>query len=299
MRRRVFLMLLPLLGIVGCTGRPATPLQIVVNTRKAPPLPKPVRLQPGVLFHEVSVPHPEGNTRIWLYLPEKPVAKKIPLVVIAPAGSRLFHGMALGEGDRPEHLPYVREGWAVLSYDLWGHMEGDNPSDTELIAAARAFQMSDAGVICARAALDYTLARVPSIDRQRIWTAGHSSAATTSLLVAARDPRIDACAAFAPCTDVPGRIGEALPYFDAALPGFRSFIERTSPDRNLTGLKCPVFLFHAEDDGNVPVSESATFAAKLPPANPRVNFVRVPSGGHYESMVRQGVPMAIQWFKRL
>lgn len=283
----------------GCAPRPTGPPTPPVNTRKAPPLPPPTRLEPGVLFREVSVPHREGDTRIWLYLPEQPGSAKVPLVVIAPAGSRLFHGMSLGDGDRPEHLPYVRAGFGVLAYDVWGHVEDEEPSDGDMIAAARAFQMSDAGAICARGALDYTLARVRNIDRQRIWTAGHSSAATTALLVAARDKRIKGCVAYAPCTNVPGRIADAIPIFNNVLPGFKDFIERTSPHRTTATLTCPVFLFHAEDDSNVPISESASFADQLRQTNPRVNFFRVPTGGHYDSMVEQGIPQAINWLRGL
>jgi dipeptidyl aminopeptidase/acylaminoacyl peptidase len=185
-----------------------------------------------------------------------------------------------------------------VAYDLWGDVS-DDASDAQVLAAARAWQMSEAGTICARAALDYTLARVPNIDRSRIWTAGHSSAATTSLLVASREKRVKACVAFAPATDIPGRLAPALGDLDAAYPGFRRFIEQTSPDRNTATLTCPVFLFHAEDDGNVPVSESAGFAAKLSVTNARVRFVRVPSGGHYDSMIQEGVPLAIRWLKAL
>jgi hypothetical protein len=34
---------------------------------------------------------------------------------IAHAGALLYHGITLAEGDRPEHLPYVRAGFAIIA----------------------------------------------------------------------------------------------------------------------------------------------------------------------------------------
>src|SRR5205823_3064684 len=129
---------------------------------------------------------------------------------------------------------------------------------------------------------------------------GHSSAATLALLVAADDQRVKACAAFAPVTDVEARVGRpAIAQFAGAVPGFDEFMKSSSPRSHLAELKCPVFLFHAKDDTNVPIGESARFAADLKRTNPRVTFVEVPRGGHYDSMIREGIPKAIEWFGKL
>ena len=47
------------------------------------------------------------------------------------------------------------------------------------------------------------------------------------------------------------------------------------------------------------LGESARFAADLKRTNPRVTFVEVPRGGHYDSMIREGIPKAIEWFGKL
>src|SRR5579871_2614816 len=76
-------------------------------------------LAPGVSFTEVMLPRPKP-ARLWIYLPSPPPAGKLPCVVIAPSGSALFSGMKLQDGDRAEHLPYVRAGFAVIAYDIDG-----------------------------------------------------------------------------------------------------------------------------------------------------------------------------------
>jgi dipeptidyl aminopeptidase/acylaminoacyl peptidase len=141
---------------------------------------------------------------------------------------------------------------------------------------------------------------VPGVDPDRIYTAGHSSAATLSLLVAEHEPGIKGCVAFAPASDVEKRLGaQGVAALDGAVPGFADFVRRTSPLTNAARLRCPLFLFHADDDTNVKVEESARFADLVRRTNSRVTFVRVPTGGHYEPMIREGIPRAIAWFQSL
>src|SRR5262245_60873435 len=61
---------------------------------------------------------PDGR-RVWVYLPAT-AEPKLACVLVPPAGSRMFHGMALGEGDRAEHVPYAAAGFAVVSFDMTG-----------------------------------------------------------------------------------------------------------------------------------------------------------------------------------
>ncbi len=53
-----------------------------------------------------------------------------------------------------------------------------------------------------QAAIDYVLSRFPLVDREKIYTWGHSSAATLALLLAAKDPRVKRCIAMAPVTSL-------------------------------------------------------------------------------------------------
>ena len=70
-----------------------------------------------------------------------------------------------------------------------------------------------------------------------------------------------ACAAYAPCTDVEQRLAPAAGDLDRAIPGFRDFLRLSSPKTHAARLTCPLLLFHAADDTNVPASESTAFAA--------------------------------------
>lgn len=264
-----------------------------------PLLTEPARIARGVLLREAAIPAPGIPINVWIYLPERPPAGKLPCVLIAPAGSRMFHGMALAEGDRAEHLPYVRAGYAVVAYEVSGAVP-DEPAEEDLITALRDFRAAQAGVANARAALKFALANVREIDPNRIYTAGHSSAATISLVVAANEPRVKGCIAYAPVTDVPGHLGaQTVRALNAAQSGTAVFLRRYSPHANVAKLRCPVFLFVAADDRNTPPVAVAKLAATLKKTNKRVTFVRVPSGGHYQSMIKVGIPKGIAWLNAL
>lgn len=265
----------------------------------SPPLGAARMLEPGVSERETMLGRGEGSLKVWVYLPTRHAQAKIPCVFVAPAGSRLFHGMGLADGDRKEQLPYVRAGFAVVAYEIEGPL-GDSPTNGEVREAMRAFRDADAGLADARAAVDYALAKVPGIDPRRLYTAGHSSAATLSLQVGEHDPRIAACIAYAPCCDVPARVGaDALRDLDTVEPGFGAFLTDRSPNAHPADLRCPLFLFHADDDSNVPTADVAAFNDAVRRTNPHVTFVRVPTGDHYQSMIDQGIPHAIHWLLAL
>jgi dipeptidyl aminopeptidase/acylaminoacyl peptidase len=257
------------------------------------------RIQPGIRLQEVTLRRDAVPMRVWFYQPEK-AAGKLPLVLVPPAGSTLFVGMALSEGDRSEHYPYVKAGFAVAAFDIDGDVPNlENATEATLLKGAKAFRDSQAGLANAKAALDFILAKAPNINPDRIYVAGHSSAATLALLVAENEPRIKACAAYAPCTDVEMRLAKITPQLDKAIPGYAKFIRSSSPKTQTDKLKCPVFLFHAQDDQNVPIRETTDFAKLLKKINPRVTLVTARTGGHHDSMVREGVPKAIDWFRKL
>ena len=276
---------------LGCGSRAALPA--------SPPLGEARTLEAGVTEYEVALPSGNSVEHLWIYLPAHPAQAKLPCLFIAAAGTRLFHGIDLGDGDRPEHLPYARAGYAVVAYSLDGPL-GERPSGRQVVEAAQAFKAADAGLVDAHAAMDYALAKVPGIDPKRLYAAGHSSAGTLSLLLAENDPRIAACIAYAPCCNVPQHLGpRVLTILDRAIPGEQDFLTRRSPDTGVVKLTCPLFLFHADDDSTIPAVDVAEFARLVRQTNPRVLFVHVPTGEHYDSMIKQGVPQAIRWLQAL
>lgn len=286
--------LLVLMVCLGCGSKDAAPKPITF-----PPLGISQTIEPGIERYEVLLPRGDHPEKLWIYLPWQAQKKKVPCLFIGPAGSHMFDGNTLGDGDVPEHLPYVRAGYAVVAYEVDGELP-PHPSNQQAEEAARAFQAADAGIANARAAIDYTLAKVPSVDPKHLYTTGHSSAASLSLLVAEYDPRIAACIAYAPCCNVPKTVGEELiSVLALKLPDYRNFITLSSPNTHPEKLQVPLFLFHADDDSVESTADVSAFAAQVQQTNRRVTYVTVPSGEHYQSMIDQGIPQAIQWLQSL
>jgi dipeptidyl aminopeptidase/acylaminoacyl peptidase len=268
-----------------------------------PTLPSAQTLEDGIQFFDVVLTGdaPGKNMRLWVYLPpgDHP-AKSLPCVFIAPSGTPFITGQSLSVGDRPEHLPYAKAGFAVIAYELDGTLAVH--SDSALLIAVNQFMAAHGGIDNARAAADYALAQVPGIDPDRLYTAGHSSAATVALDVAATDPRIKACCAYAPCPDLHKRLKPRLiASLSLKLPEFGAFIDSASPSQHIDALKAkPVMLFTAADDKNVPTQFVRDFAADLQQAGgSQIKLVTADSGGHYHSMIDKGIPAGIAFLKEL
>ena len=255
-------------------------------------------MEPGITREEVSFGarggsySPPGNGGIlWIYLPEGQHAPgSLPCILICGAGSTLLEGMSLSDGDVDEHTPYVKAGFAVVAYEL----DGDGELGEE--RAYEAFRQSRAGLVNARNALEYVLAKVPEVNSKQIYSAGHSSAGTMSLLFAEHEPRLAGCIAYAPCTDVPAFI-VGIRALSFTHQGIADFVVQSSPGTHENRLNCPVFLFHAEDDGNVDAEDTKDFAARLKQKGRDVTLKMVPTGDHYDSMIDEGIPAGIQWLK--
>jgi dipeptidyl aminopeptidase/acylaminoacyl peptidase len=283
----------------------ALALLILIGSARAdfPQRPPGRSMEGGIQWFEISLKGegPGQTMTLWLYLPpgEHP-AKSLGCVFVAPAGSNLMTGMTLSDEDRAEQLPYVNAGYAVIAYELDGKMK--NRTLAAAYAAAPRFIAAHGGVDNARTAIDYALARVPEIDPRRLYTAGHSSAATVALDVAAADPRIAACCAYAPGVNLLQRWGEeAMAVFSRHVNGFRAFAAAASPSNHLDELKTkPLLLFTARDDANIPTQRVQDFAAALKRAgSKRTKLVTVAAGGHYQSMIDHGIPAGIAFLKDL
>ena len=241
------------------------------------------------------------TTTLWIYLPYPTPKTKVPCVFIAPAGTPLIYGSDLTEDDEAEHRPYVESGMAVIAYSISG--PGDvKAAISDNLAPCQAFMKAHAGLSNAQEAIDFALKNVPEIDPKKLYTAGHSSAGTLSLFVAEMEPRISACIAYAPVTDVTKAFKENTDYIngvDDMLDGFNDFLHRASPINHTAKLKCPVFLFHADDDTVEENADIDVFYDNLCKTNKTVSFYQIPVGGHFESMIEVGVPKAIEWLKQL
>ncbi len=263
-------------------------------------LPKSVPAPSKAKLHEVTLTRGAIKSKLWIYRPILSSGAQVPCVLIAPAGTDLAQGIALGDGDRPEHYPYARAGMVTVAYELDGQSERGDDSDATTIRTAREFMAAEGGLQNAQDALDYALANIPEIDAQRIYVAGHSSAATVALHVAQNEPRIAACLAYAPATDLAnGMNSQLFAGLTREISGYDAFLDGYSPQPNAAKLRCPLFLFHARDDQTIPTAEVEKFAESVKETNAKVTFYQVERGGHYDSMINQGVPQAISWLRAL
>lgn len=253
---------------------------------------------------ELSAQTPGTLMQMRLYLPVGTHGDRaLPCVLITSAGTPLLHGsQAPGIQDDAELQPYIAAGFAVLGFSLDGIiLNKDRASDATFALAYKQFQRSGAGTVNVRNAVEFLINKVPQVDPNRIYIAGHSSAGTLALLAAEHEPRLKGCIAYAPVTDVVARLKSVIddPAASRALPGVADFAKQSSPLTHVSKIGCPVFLFHAADDSNTPVSDSRRFAELLKSNGKAVTYVEVPNGGHYNSMIQQGIPTAIPWLKQL
>jgi dienelactone hydrolase len=290
--------------------RPPSPKIVATAPEVLPPFPgrgQGREIVPGVMVHSIRLgtsaesAAPGQGMTLWLYLPEgKHEPGTLPCVLIAPAGTILLTGIGLAEGDRPEHIPFAREGFAVLAYELDGPIsDRDMNSAAKLKVACEAFLAARCGLTNAKFALDWLNAQVPEVDKSRIFTAGHSSAGTMALLLVENEPRVRACAAFNAPANTEDNFDEGSKgQFRRFIPQLDEVFTTYNPLRHAERIKVPLFLFNSLEDTVVPAESMKSFAATLKGLNKQVVLEIVPTGDHHASMIEQGIPRAINWFKQ-
>lgn len=243
--------------------------------------------------HELQLPN--GAGRAWVYVPDQAAGERVPVVLIGPAGSHLFDGMTLSDGDRPEHIPYARAGFAVVSFDIPGMLNGE--SNADVLRAATQFKEGGGGVPNARAALALALQQFPRLDPNNVFVAGHSSAGTLALTLCARLENLRGCVAYAPDVDLIASLGELIDILEPYIPGERAFITSISPIELVGQIRSPVMIFNAQDDDTVPIAAIQTYAQRADQAGLEIDRVVVERGGHYQSMIDRGIPAGITWMR--
>lgn len=277
-----------------------------------PDLPPPkVHAASGAKIHFVDLgqvadnkDEPGMRMKMRVYLPPgEHQPGSLGCMLVAPAGTPLLYGNDMdNDSYHAETLPYVQAGYAVVFYSIDGPVRNSKTaSNAEIAAAYKKFKAAQAGVVNGRNALEFVKAKLPQVDPQRIYSAGHSSAGVLSLLLAAHEPRIAGCIAYAPATDVETRLADAIKdrTYRQLLPGLKEFLHESSPTNHVDKFDCPLFVQHARDDRNEPFRTTEQFVSKLRAAKKNVTFSVSFRGGHYQSMVREGIPRAIAWLKNL
>lgn len=249
--------------------------------------------------------HPAGgHMKFRVYLPpDIDPASPVPCILVPPAGSNLLSGMDIDDPEQipnPEHEPYVRAGFAVITFSIDGNLwRREQSSNIEFKMAYEAFRKSQAGLAnCVHAFLE-TQAVIPGIDKNNIFIAGHSSAGTLSLLFAEHYPQVKGCLAYAPSVNLEQNFKPYITEFRPLLPGVDNFIKQSSPDTHLSSLTCPVFLFHARNDQVTIFAETEKFVRQLKAQGTDVEFVTSNGADHYQTMIDEGLPKGIEWIKKI
>ncbi|QDT86758.1 MJ0042-type zinc finger domain-containing protein [Gimesia chilikensis] len=268
----------------------------------------------GRMFEVTSSPDPDqpdapaSRMKFRVFLPPKGQGEKFPCVIVPPAGSTLLTGMEIDDTvntQNPEHEPYVKAGFAVITFSIDGDLgAGDQTSNAEFIKAHEAFRRSKAGMLNYAQALSLAKSTIPEIDTSNIFLAGHSSAATLSLLFAEHsyqhfwDPdTIKGCLAYAPSVDPQKFFANHLGEIKPLIPDVEEFIRLSSPKEHAQTIQCPVFLFHARGDQVTSFVASRQFAEQLKAQGVDVKFVASNGSDHYQTMVDEGVPQGIKWIQ--
>lgn len=253
-----------------------------------------------VKFHDLAASGsgPAGSTQFRVLVPPGDhVNRSLPCVLVAPAGSNLLSGMDLDEGDYfDETLPYAEAGMVVVSYSIDGPMGED---EDDVGAAYEQFRAAGAGVANGALALRLAREKLPFVNPDKIFSAGHSSAGTLSLLLAAHLPDLAGAVAYAPACDVAAFHKDLLdePFSGLLLPGARVFVKRSSPTTHAARIKVPVFVFGARDDDKVTSEEWRNFGRAVTDAGGQAEVKTVATGGHYQSMIDEGIPAGIEWIR--
>jgi dipeptidyl aminopeptidase/acylaminoacyl peptidase len=256
-----------------------------------------VEVQPGVYFYKTKYTAAENGapTNLYVYMPK--VRKgDVPAVVIAAAGAPPFAGKSLGQGDQAEHIPYAQAGFIVVAYETNGEYD-ESKANLGAITAARTFKEADAGIKNGRSAVEYAT-RLAGVKEDCVFVAGHSSAGTMALRMAQVDPRVKACVAYAPATDITAHLADGMKLFNTVIPGYAAFAESRSPQAFAPALRTPTLIFHADDDTTVTKSETDKFIKAAQAAKRSVTYKTTASGGHYDSMINEGITEGIAFLKK-
>ncbi len=297
------------------SATPVMPIEIALRAatpprENFPPLGNPEQqFASGVNSYFISLKEPTlvpgRNMQMRVFVPPGDHADhSLPCVLIAPAGTPLIHGAALepNDGYTDETLPYAEAGFVVIQYSIDGAADTEHgePAISEMLQAYEQFKASGAGVVNGRNACEYALSQLKFVDPKRIHCAGHSSAGALALLLAAHEPRINRCVAFAAAYDLESRMKDMTSDITARalFSGIGGFVKLTSPINHVNKFRNPVFVFHARDDSNVPFADAEKFVSQLKAAGKSVTFEQVPTGDHYGPMIDPGIPMAIQWLQQ-
>ncbi len=158
----------------------------------------------GYSFAESTLALNGNSFRLWVYAPLNDSPGR-SCVIVPPAGSPMFLGINLSEGDQPEQLPYVKGGHYVVSFDILGAKPA-NATNADVGRAIKQFFEAGAGVDQVPLIIAFIKDHLKSVDPKAIYMAGHSSAGTLLLESSQRVDGLAGAIAYFPIVDFETRI---------------------------------------------------------------------------------------------
>jgi dienelactone hydrolase len=267
-----------------------------------------IKNDPDVIVYQVAFPRGTHVSRLLVFMPTNSAKPKLPCVFVAPSATAPLYGQTIDEETVVywHYINYARAGYAVIAYDIDGYIDTiDRINETTLVTqpdklvidSLKAYKASDAGVLNAKLAIDYAVARIPQIDPDAMYSVGADAGGTTALIVAATDRRIKAAIAYSPTTDVPKQYSSLVEKISKAVPGYKDFIDRSSPHRNIEKMNKPIFIFHDDRSTKTSLEDTTNFVELVKKKNQSISFSHdrdkeFPSG---DDMTSTSINQAIEW----
>ncbi|TWU31982.1 alpha/beta hydrolase family protein [Novipirellula artificiosorum] len=301
-----------LMGLSSCGPQvmsvPAPGAKFDVDSVELPSLPDSLSFRDynTVEIAEVDLGVPPGSPgeddKIWVMRPKRnkrnnDQERSYPCVFVASAGATVLTGIGMSTAEMGQYSALTRQGFVVVGYGTDGHID-ETTTDRQFIDAHRRFRASMSGLVNSRNAIELALAKVPSIDPNRLYAVGHSSAAKHALLLATHDPRIRGCISLAGFADILQTAdAQEQANYDSVLSDWREFAVKASPATHADSLQCPVYLYHRDGDLVVSARNSMNFAAQRSNANLPTKLV-ISSGSDHYTAVRH-IDTAASWLADL
>lgn len=302
--------------VAPATAGPATePFNL--GAIPVPPLPEPGAFQPSPFGTEVfseaqfaQAGVPGGMMKVRIRLPNGQHApQSLGCILSPPFPDQMLFGGKLSEPNQFQAtMPYIGAGYAICEFSIDGPLSDDGDNEDESDAQARVrmqtrykeFTDSCAGVVNARNALDFVLAKVPQVNPNRIYIAGQHHCGTIALLAAAHEPRIKGCMAYSPIVDCLNEDPEVFEneYYTPLRPSIREFLQRVSPLTHVSRLQCPVYVFQETgEDADLP-NQGPLLQAEMTKLGRPIALETLPVGEDYDALNLKALNMSLAWLKK-
>jgi len=267
------------------------------SLRGQPRLGPTTELKPGVRFNSVTTTGSSGiRTELYIYRPAQMDLKSLPCVLTVPGGTSGIVGAGLGDRDDHERLSYVRAGCVVVAYELTGEAAAPIRLNVkEYAGRVKQFIAAQGGLVNARQAATFASKYIPEVDPERIYIAGNGSGGTHALLAAQHLSEIKGVIAYAPLLNLQTTQKSLIDKLTTEIPDINRFAEFLSPVAHVSKFNCPVFLFQAKFDIEVPVEAINKFADQLHRQQKRYKLQIADSSSNYSSIIEEGIPSGINW----